>query len=377
MFDKVIARTTIIAALISSSLAFLLHAGCRATNYQLDVFNRFCYSDLAVYVQEGVVAFSGNSPAVAPLSHVLLWILGGLESFELKIVVLQIIMTIALVATALTLQIFRGSNTFDGLLFVLLPFTPLTLFIGFNMLAIAIATLAIYLYKKNSDSFLPWVLFALAIGFDGWTWIVAAAAIVYEVISKRHLQLLRRFPLFVITLGVINVPIALTTRDFFNITPTLGDGTAMYVLSLIGNFEPPTHFVPYYFALFVLSALSIWLFYEYKKHRFRFEVVLLLFVCVQTYNTNAIAPGDVAHVLWALLLAYPVRKYVVSVSAVFTLWVAAVWLHAEKLVGEKGIDVQWYIIAVIVTWVGIFMCGLKAAEILHTPGKDPVLNGTV
>jgi hypothetical protein len=28
-------------------------------------------------------------------------------------------------------------------------------------------------------------------------------------------------------------------------------------------------------------------------------------------------------------------------------------------------------------WVSIFMSGLKAAEIAHTPGKDPVLNGTV
>lgn len=377
MFDKVIARTTILAALLNSSFAFLLHAGCRASNYQVDVFNKFCYSDLAVYVQEGVVAFSGNSPAVAPLSHVVLWILGGIPTFEVKIVILQIIMALALVVTALTLQIYRGKNTFDGLLFVVLPFTPLTLFIGFHLLAIAIATIALYLYQQNRDSYLPWVLFAVAIGFDGWTWIVPAAAVLYEVISKRFTSLLKLFPMFVVTLGVINLPIALTTRNFFNIVPTLGDGTAMYVLSLLGNFTPPTHFVPYFFALFVLVALSIWLYYEYKKHHFRYEVVLLLFVCVQTYNTNAITPGDLSHVLWALLLAYPVRSFVITVSSLFTLWVAAVWLHAEELLGERGIDVQWYVIAVIVTWVSVFMCGLKAAEIVHTPGKDPVLNGVV
>lgn len=377
MFDKVIARITILATLVSSSFAFLLHSGCRASNYQLDVFNKFCYSDLAVYVQEGVVAFSPNSPAVAPLSHILLWIVGGISAFEIKIVVLQIIIALALVVTALTLQIFRGGNTYDGLLFVVLPFTPLTLFIGFNLLAIAIATIAIYLYKQNRDSYLPWVLFAVAIGFDGWTWIVAAAAVLYEVVSKRLVSLLKLFPIFVLTLGVINLPIALTTRNFFNITPTLGDGTAMYVLSLLGNFTPPTHFVPYYFAVLVLLAISVWLYYEYKKHHFRYEVVLLLFVCVQTYNTNAITPGDLVHVLWALLLAYPVRKFVVTISSLFVVWVAAVWLHAEELLGERGIDTQWYVISVAVAWVSIFMCGLKAAEIVHTPGKDPVLNGTV
>lgn len=377
MFDRVIARLTILAALVSSSFAFLIHAGCRTSNYQVDVFNRFCYSDLAVYVQEGVVAFSGNSPAVAPLSHLLLWILGGVSAFEVKIVVLQIIITLALVVTALTLQIFRGSNTYDGMLFVVLPFTPLTLFVGFNLLAIAIATIAIYLYKQNRDSYIPWILFAVAIGFDGWTWIVAAAAVLYEVVSKRLTELLRLFPIFIVSLGVVNLPIAFTTRNFFNITPTLGDGTAMYVLSLLGNFTPPTHFVPYFFALFVLVAISIWLYYEYKKHRFRFEVVLLLFVCVQTYNTNAITPGDLVHVLWALVLAYPVRKFVVTISSLFVVWVAAVWMHAEELLGEQGIDVQWYVIAVVVTWVSIFLCGLKAAEIVHTPGKDPVLNGVV
>ena len=377
MFDTVIARATIIASLLSSSFAFLLHGGCRATNYQLDVFNRFCYSDLAVYVQEGVVAFSGNAPAVAPLSHVLLWILGGLQSFDLKILALQLLLTIALLVTALTLQTFRGKNTYDGVLFVLLPFLPLTMFIGFNLLAMAVASIAIYRYKLDRDSFVPWVLSAVAIGFDGWAWIVPAAMVVYEVISKQFVGVLRRFPLFVVTLGVINIPIALTTRNFFNITPTLGDGTAAYVLSLFGNYEPPTQFVPYYFGLFVLCAMSIWLFYEYRKHRYRFEVLLLIFMCVQVYNTNAITPGDLLPVLWALMLAYPVRQYIVVISAFFVLWVAAVFLHAEELVGNRGIDLQWYAVAVAITWISIFMCGLKAAEIIHTPGKDPVLNGTV
>ncbi len=377
MFDKVIARITILAALVSSSFAFVLHAGCRLSNYQVDVFNRFCYSDLAVYVQEGVVPFSQNSPAVAPLSHVVLWILGGLQTFELKIVVLQIILTIALVTIALTLQIFRGNNSYDGILFVVVPFTPLTMFIGFDLLSIAIATIAIYLFKRHPNSYLPWMLFAVAIGFDGWCWIVVAAAVVYEVISKRVSYLLQRFLIFMLTLGIVNIPIAITTRVFFNITPTLGDGTAMYVLSLFGDFEPPTHFVPYYFALFVLLAMSIWLYYRYRKHKFRFEVVLLLFVCVQTYNTNAITPSDLMHVFWALILVYPVKKFVVAVSSLFTVWVAAVWLHAEELIGDRGIDLQWYAIAVFVMWVSIFMSGLKAAEIAHTPGKDPVLNGTV
>lgn len=375
MFDKVIARATILAALVSSSLAFLLHAGCRATNYQVDVFNRFCYSDLAVYVQEGVVAFSGNSPAVAPLSHVLLWILGGLPSFEYKIVVLQLIMTLSLVIIALTLQVFRGKNTYDGVLFVLLPFTPLTMFIGFNLLAIAVASIAIYIYKQNRDSYLVWVLSAVAIGIDGWTWILSAALILYELMSRRTNLLLQRLPILILTLGIINIPIALTTRNYFNVTPVMGDGTAAYILSRIGNYEAPTNFTSYYFGFLVLSAFAVWLFWKFKKHHFRFELVVLIFVCVQTFNTNAITPGDVSHVLWALFLAYPVKNFLIGISTLFTLWTAAVWLHAEELIGERGIDFPWYIIAVALVWISIFYSGVKAVEMVQTPGKDPVLNG--
>jgi hypothetical protein len=375
MFDKVIARATILAALVSSSLAFLLHAGCRATNYQVDVFNRFCYSDLAVYVQEGVIAFSGNSPAVAPLSHVLLWILGVLPSFEYKVVVLQLIMTLALVITALTLQVFRGKNTYDGVLFVILPFTPLTMFVGFDVLAIAVASIAIFLYKKSRNSYLPWALFAIAIGIDGWTWIVVASVIVYEIMDKRIADLFQRLPVLVLTLGVINIPIALTTRNFFNITPVMGDGTAGYILSQIGIYEAPTNFTSYFFGLLVLGAFSIWLFWRFKKHRFRFELVLLLFVCVQTLSTNAITAGGVSHVLWALFLAYPVKNFIIGISTLFTFWVAAVWLHAEILVGDRGIDFAWYVIAAVLVWTSIFYSGFKAVEIVQTPGKDPVLNG--
>ena len=375
MFDKVIARTTILVALVSSSLAFLIHAGCRATNYQVDVFNRFCYSDLAVYVQEGVVAFSGNSPAVAPLSHILLWILGGLPSFEYKIVVLQLIMTLSLVITALTLQVIRGKNTYDGVFYVLLPFTPLTMFVGFNLLAIAVASIAVYIYKRNQDSYLVWVLFAVAIGIDGWTWILSAALVLYELMSRRMNLLLQRLPILILTLGIINIPIALTTRNYFNITPVMGDGTAAYILSRIGNYEAPTNFTSYFFGLLVLGAFSVWLFWRFRKHHFRFEHVLLVFICVQTFNTNAITPGDVSHVLWALFLAYPVKNFIIGISIFFTLWVAAVWLHAEELTGERGIDFPWYVIAVVLIWISIFYSGYKAVEMVQTPGKDPVLNG--
>lgn len=375
MFDKVIARATILAALVSSSLAFLLHAGCRATNYQVDVFNRFCYSDLAVYVQEGVIAFSENSPAVAPLSHVLLWILGVLPSFGYKVVALQLIMTLALVITALTLQVFRGKNTYDGVLFVFLPFTPLTMFVGFDLLAIAVASIAIFLYKQSRNSYLPWALFAIAIGIDGWAWIVVASVIVYEIMDNRISDLFQRFPVLVLSLGLVNIPIALTTRNYFNITPVMGDGTAGYILSQIGNYEAPTNFTSYFFGLLVLGAFSIWLFWRFKKHRFRFELVLLLFVCVQTLSTNAITVGGVSHVLWALFLAYPVKNFIIGISTLFTFWVAAVWLHAEKLVGDRGIDFAWYVITAVLVWTSIFYSGFKAVEIVQTPGKDPVLNG--
>jgi hypothetical protein len=328
-----------------------------------------------VYVQDGVVAFSGNSPAVAPLSHILLWILGGLPSFEYKIVVLQIIMTLALVIIALTLQVFRGVNTYDGVLFVLLPFTPLTMFVGFDVLAIAIASIAIYIYKQSQDSYFPWILFAMAIGIDGWAWIVFASVVVYEIMDKRIAILFQRIPVLVLILGLINIPIALTTRNYFNVTPVMGDGTAAYILSRIGNYEAPTNFTTYFFGLLVLSAFSIWLFWRFRKHHFRFEVVLLIFVCVQTLSTNAITPGGVSHVLWALFLAYPVKNFLIGISTLFTFWTAAVWLHAEELVGERGIDFPWYVFAAVLIWMSIFYSGFKAVEIVQTPGKDPVLNG--
>jgi hypothetical protein len=155
----------------------------------------------------------------------------------------------------------------------------------------------------------------------------------------------------------------------------MGDGTAAYILSRIGNYEAPTNFTSYFFGLLVLGAFSIWLFWRFKKHRFRFELVLLLFVCVQTLSTNAITAGGVSHVLWALFLAYPVKNFIIGISTLFTFWVAAVWLHAEILVGDRGIDFAWYVIAAVLVWTSIFYSGFKAVEIVQTPGKDPVLNG--
>lgn len=377
MFDKVIARITILAALLSSSFAFVLHAGCRASNYQVDVFNRFCYSNLAVYVQEGVVPFSQNSPAVAPLSHVLLSIIGFLPSFEIKIIVLQILLTIAVVVIALLFQVWRGKNSFDGVLFALLPLTFLTMFIGFDVIAIAVSMFALFLLKQNASSFAPWVLFAVAIGIDGWTWIVIAAVVVHLFIEGKVNEILQRLPIFVVTLGIINLPIALTTRDFVSITPTFSDGTGLYVLSQFGNFAPPTNFIPYFFGLVLVVALSIWLKFSRSRNRIRLEIILLLFIATQTFNTNVIGPSEVLHLFWTLLLAYPVRIFVMSISGVFTVWVAAVWLYAEKFVGDRGLDVSWYAISAIVMWSGVLWCGIKAAEIVHTPGKDPVLNGDV
>lgn len=377
MFDKVVARLTLIAALLSSSFAFLLHAGCRASNYQVDVFNRFCYSDLAVYVQEGVVAFSDNSPAVAPLSHLLLWILGGIAGFEVKLVVLQLLMTIALVVSVLLFQVWGNRNTFDGVLFALLPLTVLTVFTGFDILAIAISMFAMKLFTANPQSVLPWILFAVAIGFDGWSWIVLAAVIAHGLMNERLPLMLSRFPIFIVSLGVINVPIALTTRDFFSITPTFSDGTGLYVLSQIANFTPPTNSIPYFFGIGLLIAMTIWLKFASEHNHIRLEVVLLLFVVVQTFTTNVIGPSEVLHVLWALLLAHPIRQFVIGISGILTLWVAAVWLYAEKLVGERGLDVTWYVISAIVMWASVLWCGIKAAEIVHTPGTDPVLNGKV
>ncbi|MEN9922958.1 MAG: hypothetical protein RIS09_472 [Actinomycetota bacterium] len=377
MFDKVIARLTLIVALLSSSFAFLLHAGCRASNYQVDVFNRFCYSDLAVYVQEGVVAFSSNSPAVAPLSHLLLWVLGGIAGFEVKLIVLQLLMTIALVATSLLFQIWRNKNTFDGVLFALLPLTMLSVFTGFDILAIAISMFAIKLFRANPQSPFPWILFAVAIGFDGWSWIVIAAVVAHGWMNEQLPLMLSRFPIFIVSLGIINLPIALTTRDFFSITPTFSDGTGLYVLSQIANFTPPTNFIPYFFGLGVLIAITIWLKFASEHNHIRLEVVLLLFVVVQTFTTNVIGPSEVLHVLWALLLAYPIKKFVIAISGIFTLWVAAVWLYAEELVGDRGLDVTWYVVSAIVMWASVLWCGIKAAEIVHTPGTDPVLNGKV
>jgi hypothetical protein len=254
--------------------------------------------------------------------------------------------------------------------FALMPLWAFTLFISNDIFAITFATAAIYyFYKRKLNHAAVFSGFALASG--SWTWVVALAIVIqlYKYATAKHIM---KFT--AISLGVtmiLNLPRILAHQPLLSFSDQYGDGTPLYIWSLMSDQGSPTGLISIWLGIGLTIFIIRWAIVSVFD--FRIELLILIFVCIQVLTDTSISPQSLTHILFLLIIAFPNMGYLLKMTVPMIVYVIAVWMNYEGDSGTRGINPINYAVFSVILWVVIISIGFKAADYIAVPGDDDVL----
>jgi uncharacterized membrane protein len=268
---RVSTRVVLLLALLASVLSFAKFNHCASTGWQSpDQYVHACYSDIpALYgergLDKGVWAYSSGADSVEypVIQGVIMWasakvIPDGINNYFYGSALL-----LALLFIFISLLTFRIKPEF-GYLLPLAPAAVASLYINWDLWAIATMMLAIYWFDRKAE-----VASAVALGIAISTkflpiFLLIPIAIIFfrqEQISK----LLKYCAIAIATFAAINVPVALTTPEgwwrFYDLNLNRGSdwGSLWYALSNLGLNLTHQNYLSILLLMIGLSALTIFL----------------------------------------------------------------------------------------------------------------------
>jgi len=268
---RVSTRVVLLLALLASVLSFAKFNHCASTGWQSpDQYVHACYSDIpALYgergLDKGVWAYSSGADSVEypVIQGVIMWasakvIPDGINNYFYGSALL-----LALLFIFISLLTFRIKPEF-GYLLPLAPAAVASLYINWDLWAIATMMLAIYWFDRKAE-----VASAVALGIAISTkflpiFLLIPIAIIFfrqEQISK----LLKYCAIAIATFAAINLPVALTTPEgwwrFYDLNLNRGSdwGSLWYALSNLGLNLTHQNYLSILLLLIGLSALTIFL----------------------------------------------------------------------------------------------------------------------
>jgi len=268
---RVSTRVVLLLALLASVLSFAKFNHCASTGWQSpDQYVHACYSDIpALYgergLDKGVWAYSSGADSVEypVIQGVIMWasakvIPDGINNYFYGSALL-----LALLFIFISLLTFRIKPEF-GYLLPLAPAAVASLYINWDLWAIATMMLAIYWFDRKAE-----VASAVALGIAISTkflpiFLLIPIAIIFfrqEQISK----LLKYCAIAIATFAAINLPVALTTPEgwwrFYDLNLNRGSdwGSLWYALSNLGLNLTHQNYLSILLLMIGLSALTIFL----------------------------------------------------------------------------------------------------------------------
>jgi uncharacterized membrane protein len=268
---RVSTRVVLLLALLASVLSFAKFNHCASTGWQSpDQYVHACYSDIpALYgergLDKGVWAYSSSADSVEypVIQGVIMWVSAKAIPNGINNYFYASALLLALLFIFISLLTFRIKPEF-GYLLPLAPAAVASLYINWDLWAIATMMLAIYWFDRKAE-----VASAVALGIAISTkflpiFLLIPIAIIFlrqEQISK----LFKYCAIAIATFAAINVPVALTTPvgwwRFYDLNLNRGSdwGSLWYALSNLGLNLTHQNYLSILLLMIGLSALTIFL----------------------------------------------------------------------------------------------------------------------
>jgi uncharacterized membrane protein len=268
---RVSTRVVLLLALLASVLSFAKFNHCASTGWQSpDQYVHACYSDIpALYgergLDKGVWAYSAGADSVEypVVQGVIMWVSAKVIPDGINNYFYGSALLLALLFIFISLITFRIKPEF-GYLLPLAPAAVASLYINWDLWAIATMMLAIYWFDRKAE-----VASAVALGIAISTkflpiFLLIPIAIIFfrqEQISK----LFKYCAIAIATFAAINVPVVLTTPvgwwRFYDLNLNRGSdwGSLWYALSNLGLNLTHQNYLSILLLMIGLSALTIFL----------------------------------------------------------------------------------------------------------------------
>jgi len=268
---RVSTRVVLLLALVASVLSFAKFNHCASTGWQSpDQYVHACYSDIpALYgergLDKGVWAYSAGADSVEypVIQGVIMWVSAKIIPDGINNYFYGSALLLALLFIFISFITFRIKPEF-GYLLPLAPAAVASLYLNWDLWAIATMMLAIYWFDRKAE-----VASAVALGIAISTkflpiFLLIPIAIIFfrqEQISK----LCKYCAIAIATFAAINLPVALTTPvgwwRFYDLNLNRGSdwGSLWYALSNLGLNLTHQNYLSILLLMIGLSALTIFL----------------------------------------------------------------------------------------------------------------------
>jgi uncharacterized membrane protein len=268
---RVSTRVVLLLALLASVLSFAKFNHCASTGWQSpDQYVHACYSDIPALYRErgldkGVWAYSAGADSVEypVIQGVIMWVSAKVIPDGINNYFYGSALLLALLFILISLITFRIKPEF-GYLLPLAPAAVASLYINWDLWAIATMMLAIYWFDRKAE-----VASAVALGIAISTKFLPIFLLIpIAIIFFRQEQISKFFKycaIAIATFAAINVPVALTTPvgwwRFYELNLNRGSdwGSLWYALSNLGLNLTHQNYLSILLLMIGLSALTIFL----------------------------------------------------------------------------------------------------------------------
>ena len=359
---RVSTRVVLLLALLASVLSFAKFNHCAQTGWQSpDQYVHACYSDIpALYgergLDKGVWAYSSGADSVEypVIQGAIMWITAKVIPNGINNYFYTSALLLALLFIFISFITFRMKPEFG----YLLPFAPAavaSLYINWDLWAIAMMMLAIYWFDRKAE-----VASAVALGIAISTkflpiFLLIPIAIIFfrqEKISK----FLKYAAIAVATFALINLPVALTTPvgwwRFYDLNLNRGSdwGSLWYALSNLGLNLTHQNYLSILLLMIGLSALTIFLLQLRTPPTLAHTAIFVMIIVMAV--SKVYSPQ---YVLWLTPLAV-IALIDRRDLTVFWFWQGAeviyhlaIWQHLAQVTGAQfGLPVVAYSVIALV-----------------------------
>ena len=359
---RVSTRVVLLLALLASVLSFAKFNHCASTGWQSpDQYVHACYSDIpALYgergLDKGVWAYSSGADSVEypVIQGVIMWVSAKVIPNGINNYFYGSALLLALLFIFISLITFRIKPEF-GYLLPLAPAAVASLYLNWDLWAIATMMLAIYWFDRKAE-----VASAVALGIAISTkflpiFLLIPIAIIFfrqEQISK----LFKYCAIAIATFAAVNLPVALTTPvgwwRFYDLNLNRGSdwGSLWYALSNLGLNLTHQNYLSILLLMIGLSALTIFLLQLRTPPTLAHTAIFVMIIVMAV--SKVYSPQ---YVLWLTPLA------VIAIIdrrelTVFWFWQGAeviyhvaIWQHLAQVTGATfGLPVVAYAVITLV-----------------------------
>ena len=359
---RVSTRVVLLLALLASVLSFAKFNHCAQTGWQSpDQYVHACYSDIpALYgergLDKGVWAYSSGADSVEypVIQGAIMWITAKVIPSGINNYFYTSALLLALLFIFISFITFKIKPEF-GYLLPLAPAAVASLYINWDLWAIAMMMLAIYWFDRKAE-----VASAVALGIAISTkflpiFLLIPIAIIFfrqEKISK----FLKYAAIAVATFALINLPVALTTPEgwwrFYDLNLNRGSdwGSLWYALSNLGLNLTHQNYLSILLLMIGLSALTIFLLQLRTPPTLAHTAIFVMIIVMAV--SKVYSPQ---YVLWLTPLAV-IALIDRRDLTVFWFWQGAevmyhvaIWQHLAQVTGAQfGLPVVAYSVITLV-----------------------------